>query len=459
MTVSIRFLGAAGTVTGAKYLVEGAGKKILVDCGLFQGPRQWRERNWHQPDFKPASIDAVLLTHAHVDHCAMLPRYQALGLNCPVYCSGATMALARLVLPDSARLQEEDARYRAKLGRSRHSPPLPLYTEEDAKRALKLFCEAPVGRSFPVSRNVSAEWKDNGHILGSCAIRLSIEGRVIVFSGDLGRYDIPIHRDPQPLRMGDLLLLESTYGDRLHAEAHPAERLAEVINRTAGRGGVVLIPSFAIGRAQLLLFYLRELKEQRRIADLPVIVDSPMATDATSIYEKYPEHFDAALLAQMKKGKKPFVVSRMHFIRDREESQKLNGIQEPMVIISASGMLTGGRVLHHLLHRVSNPANTVLFVGYQPPGSRGDWLKEGHPTVRIFGEEIPVGAEICEIDGLSAHADRNELLRWCRSCEGRPGKVAVVHGEPQSADRFAQSISAELGWDAFVAQYQQHLEI
>lgn len=453
MDVRITFLGAAGTVTGSTYLVTYGNSRLLVDCGIFQGERVWRERNWLPPYFDPASIQAVLLTHAHVDHVGMLPRYYKLGLRAPVLCSPGTADLAKLLLLDSGRLQEEEAAFRAKHKKSRHDPPLPLYTEDDAKSALELLRPGPINTRIPVLDGVTAEWSLMGHILGACAITLRIGGKTIVFSGDIGRYGEPILVDPQPVTMGDLLLIESTYGDRLHDGGNLQDEMAAVINRTYKRRGIVIIPSFAVGRTQTLLYYLRELKAAERIPDIPVIIDSPMASDATAIYLHHSTEYDARSKELLRKGAQPFAVSKMFFIREREESIKLNSIEEPMILISASGMLSGGRILHHLKHRISDKRNTVMFVGFQPPGSRGDWLKRGNRTVRLIGDEVPVNAEICEVSGLSAHADRDELLRWCRSCTGTPGRVAVVHGEPESARNFSDLLGKKLGWNSFVPGY------
>ena len=453
MDVRITFLGAAGTVTGSTYLVTYGNIRLLVDCGIFQGERVWRERNWLPPHFDPTSIQAVLLTHAHVDHIGMLPRYHKLGLRAPVLCSPGTADLAKLLLLDSGRLQEEEAAFRAKHKKSRHDPPLSLYTEEDAKSALELLRPGPINTRIPVLDGVTAEWSLMGHILGACAITLRIGGKTIVFSGDIGRYGEPILVDPQPVTMGDLLLIESTYGDRLHEGGNLQDEMATIINRTYKRGGIVIIPSFAVGRTQTLLYYLRELKTAERIPDIPVIIDSPMASDATAIYRHHSNEYDERSKELLRKGAQPFTVSKMYFTREREESIKLNSIEEPMILISASGMLSGGRILHHLKHRISDKRNTVMFVGFQPPGSRGDWLKRGNKTMRLIGDEVPVNAEICEVSGLSAHADRDELLRWCRSCSGTPGRVAVVHGEPQSARNFSDLLGKELGWNSFVPGY------
>lgn len=460
MSVSIQFLGAAGTVTGSKYLVRSGRQSILVDCGLFQGERSWRERNWQPPAFKPAEVGAVLLTHAHVDHVGMLPRYASLGLTCPVHCTEATATLGNLILLDSGRLQEEEAAWRAERGRSRHHPPLPLYTEAEAREALTRFRTVSYHRRVEVLPGIFAEWRRMGHILGAASIRLEVGGRTIQFSGDIGRYDTPILCDPEPVPPADLLLIESTYGDKLHHTADTGSELEAVINRTVRRRGVVLVPSFAVGRTQQLLYFLRELKEARRIpSDLPVIVDSPMAREATASYARHPDEYDHAAVALLRSGRAPFMFPKLHFISDRQESIQLNRIQEPMVIISASGMLTGGRILHHLRHRISSPLNTVLFVGFQPPGGRGAWIKSGAPSLRLFSEEVPIRAEIAEISALSAHGDRSELLRWCREGmalapgDGRSGRVAVVHGEPDVAERFRLTLEEELGWNAAVPRY------
>jgi metallo-beta-lactamase family protein len=459
MSVKITFLGASGTVTGSKYLIDWDGRKILIDAGLFQGERRWREKNWHQPDFNLAEVQAVLLTHAHIDHTGMLPRYHALGLKCPVYATKATNSLAQIVLPDSGRLQEEEAAYRAQEGRSRHHPPLPLYTEDDARRAVSLIRSVPFHKPVEIIQGVTAEWRRMGHILGAASIRLEIGGKVINFSGDIGRYNVPILKDPEPTEFGDLLLIESTYGDRLHGPQDSSDALAEVINRTAKQNGVLMIPSFAIGRTQTLLYSIRELKERNAIPDIPVVIDSPMATDATKIYSSHPDDYDEEAIGILKRGTQPFHVSKLHFVRDRRESMQLNSIQEPMILISASGMLTGGRILHHLKHKITHPANTLLFVGHQPEGGKGDWLKKRPETVRLFGIELPVRASIAEISGLSAHGDRDEMLRWCKSSQNMPGRVAVVHGEPETAATFCNTLEKDMRWNAFVPNYLQTIEV
>ena len=449
MSQKLTFLGACGTVTGSSYLLETSGGKYLIDCGIYQGERKWRELNWQAPAFDPRDITAVLLTHAHIDHAGMLPRYFRLGMTCPIYATGSTCQLSQIMLPDSVRRQEENAEWRSDTGRSRHKPPMPLYTEADARAVLEKFLEVSQDTEYELPGGLTASWRTTGHILGASSISLQADGKGIVFSGDLGRYDFPILKDPAPQKLSDLLLIESTYGNRDHGDKSPVDGLAEHVNRCAGRGGVMMIPGFAVGRTQLILYWLRSLKAAGRIPDLPVLVDSPMAIDATAIYSRFSPELDPDVLALVRQGKSPFSFPRLHFVRDRSESMKINSIHEPMIIIAGSGMLSGGRILHHLKQRIGDARNMLLFVGYQSPGGRGGWLKSGADRMTLFGEEIPVRAEVSEISGLSGHADRGELLRWCRECEGRPGRVAVVHGEEQSASAFSETLKRELGWNAF----------
>lgn len=463
MKITVTFLGAAETVTGSSYLVElesGSGTvRILVDAGIFQGDRRWREENWRAPTFDPSGIDAVLVTHAHIDHTGMLPRLFRLGLRAPVFCTAATQAFSRVLLPDSGRLQEEEASFRARRHRSRHNPPLPLYTELEAQQVLTQFRSVEFGRAHQIAAGVSAIWRHTGHILGAASIELSIEGRSLVFSGDIGRYGVPILRDPEPVGESELLVIESTYGDRLHPRDDSATQLASIISHTAARGGMVLIPAFAVGRTQHLLYLIRELKEQRRIPDLPIIIDSPMARDATSIYASHQDDYDDLTASMVARGTQPFSTSKIYFVRAREESIRLNSIDEPMVVLSASGMLAGGRVLHHLRNRIGDPRNTVLFTGHQPAGGKGAWLLAGNKTIRIFNEEVPVRAEMREISGLSAHADRDELLRWCRSCTAAPRQIKVVHGEVDAVKAFSETLRRELGWNAEPARFGERVTL
>ncbi len=460
MTTTITFLGAAGTVTGSKYLVESEGKRILVDAGLFQGDRTMADRNWEPPPFDLSAIDATLLTHAHVDHIGMLPRFVKLGLNSPVYATPSTQALAQILLRDSARLQEEDAEYRArKRERSRFSPPMPLYTSADAEEAISHLRTVQFHRPVEILPGVTAQWYWAGHILGAASILLCIGGRRITFSGDIGRYDVPILRNPETPPLGDLLLIESTYGDRMHADTDPKERLGKVVRETAARKGVVVIPSFAVGRCQELLYSLRELKERHEIPDIPVIVDSPMAVDATTLYANASAEYDEEALAVMKRGATPFTFSKLYFTKGRDESIKLNSIDEPMVIIAASGMLAGGRILHHLKHRISSPLNTIVFVGFQPRGGRGAWISSGADTMRLFGTDIPIRAQVVQLSAFSAHADRDELVRWCHGATETPGAVAVVHGEPESASNFADTLQREFKWNAAPAKHLEQRQV
>lgn len=453
MSVNITFLGAAGTVTGSKYLVEGAGKQILVDAGLFQGPREWKEKNWAKPAFDVDAIDAVLITHEHLDHIGMLPRYVRLGLKSPVFLNSACVSLAKLILADSGRIQEEYTEYAIKKGYSRHEKPEALYDSADVEQALKLFRPIQSGSWIELFPKVRAKWGYMGHILGACSITLEIEDRVITFSGDIGRYSVPLLRDPEPVEFGDVLLIESTYGDRLHPQQTSSDLLADIVNRTVARKGVVVIPSFAVGRAQQILFDLRNLTQAKRIPTVPVIIDSPMASEATQIYQDAAMEYDPAVREIMLAGQNPFNPGKLGFTKNRDDSIRLNSIDEPMIIISASGMLYGGRILHHLRHRITDPRNTILFVGFQPKGGKGDWILHGDKTVRLFGQNYPIRAEIAEISGYSAHADRDELLKWCHDSRGKPSQTFVVHGEPESALSFSKYLTSKLGWSAQVAGY------
>ncbi len=462
MGVSITFLGAAGTVTGSKYLIRGANSQILVDAGMFQGDRNWREKNWNNPPIILSEVDATLITHAHIDHIGILPRYVRDGLQSPVFSTRSTSALSGILLPDSAKLQEEEVEFRREKGRSRHSPPLPLYTVSDAHKALGLFQDVNFNSRVEVCDGVFATWYRAGHILGAASILLEIDGKRISFSGDIGRYGVPVLRDPETPPFYDALLIESTYGDRLHEEEDPEEKLSAIINETVKRKGVVLIPSFAVGRCQQILFHLRKLKAKGKIPDIPVVIDSPMADDATAIYGAAVGEYDDEALGIVKRGAHPFSFSKLYFIRDRSESIKLNSIDQPMVIIAASGMLSGGRILHHLKHRISDPSNTVIFVGFQPPGGRGAWILSGAPGLRLFGQEVPIRAQIREISAFSAHGDRGDLLRWCRnapSANSKPGSCFVVHGEPASAKNFSTTLQRELGWNVSVPNYLEEIVI
>lgn len=460
MTTTIRFLGASGTVTGSKYLVKTPASELLIDLGLFQGSRDWREKNWNKPPIELSTIDAVLLTHAHIDHTGLIPRYYREGLRCPIYASRPTEDLCRLLLPDSGRLQEEEASYRSKYDRSRHHPPLPLYTEEDARNCLELLRAVEMSKPMDIpNTDCKARWDVAGHILGAATLTLETPDGSITFSGDLGRYNDPVILPPTQIKFGKLLLVESTYGDRFHDDADVEEELGNVVRETSERGGVLVIPSFAVGRTQSLLYFLRRLKESGRITDLPIIIDSPMATDATEIYLRHQELLGPGVLADLAKGIRPFSPSKLAFTRDREQSKFINKQEGPFIVISASGMLTGGRILHHLMHRLGDPKNTILFVGFQPPGSKGDLLQSGIKSLRLMKEEIPVRAQVRTIGGLSAHGDQRDLLRWCSSGDGRPDRVMVLHGEPGAAKVFSEKLSKDLNWNSRVAKFDEEITL
>lgn len=451
--VSLCFHGAAGTVTGSKYLVEYEGGRILLDCGLFQGLKELRLRNWAPPPFDPKTVDAVLLSHAHIDHAGYLPLLFRYGFNGPVYCTAGTADLLPILLGDSAHLMEEEAAHGNRHHYSKHHPALPLYTLQDVKSVLPLLRSQPYQQPFRVANGLQATLRRTGHILGAASIELLFEANQqrLVFSGDLGRWDRPILRDPESVPAADVLLIESTYGNRLHATDSKAH-LARVIRETAHRGGTVLIPAFAVGRVQELLWLLRELEDAGEIPFLPVYVDSPMALDVTSIYAKHTEDHDANMAKALREGRSPFQCQQHHLLRTVEQSKALNDRPGPMVIIAGNGMITGGRILHHLHRRLPDPRNAVLLVGYQAAGTRGCSLRNGAPLVRMYGQDVPVRARIEAIDGLSAHADQAELMRWLSWFERPPTKTYIVHGETAAAQALATVIYDRLGWDAEVAQ-------
>jgi metallo-beta-lactamase family protein len=460
----ITFLGAAGTVTGSKYLIEAGGKRLLVDCGLFQGSKDLQERNWNPLTVDPATIDWVLLTHAHIDHTGYLPRLVAAGYRGPVYADAATHELCNLLLPDSAHLQEEDALFAARKGYSSHKQPLPLYTVAQAQQAFARFQEIPREDVFTISPEFSVRTHDAGHILGSTWLELTIteNGKkiLIVFSGDIGRYDQPILNDPEAPSRADFLLCESTYGDREHGTASVADELADVINRVAKRGGMVVIPSFAVGRTQTLMYYLRELDDAQRIPKLPVYVDSPMAISVTDIYARHHEDHDLDFTKLEQQGDRdPLNLHDVHMTRAVEDSKKINDVTSPCIIISASGMATGGRVLHHLAKRLPDSRSAVLLVGYQAVATLGRALQDGAQYVRIHGQEVPVRAEVVELDQLSAHAGRSELLRWLSGFTAPPRQTFLVHGEPSGLEGLRAGIACRFHWPVVVPAYLQSFDL
>ncbi len=449
---TITFLGAAGTVTGSKHLLGVGGRRILLDCGLFQGLKALRLRNWQPLPFDATRLDAVVLSHAHLDHCGALPLLVRQGFRGPIYCTAATKDLTAVILLDAAHLQEEEAAIANRHGYSKHRPALPLYATADAHAALGRLEVREYGTPFSVTENVTALFRRAGHILGAATVELDLGDRTrLVFSGDLGRWDRPIIRDPELVPEADVLLVESTYGDRLHSP-DPEAALASVVRAAAARGGALIVPAFAVGRAQDLVWALRALEEAQAIPTLPVFVDSPMAIDVTDIYGRHPEDHDLDMKLLLDAKRRPLETTEYRLVHTAAESKALNDRKGPMIIISASGMATGGRVIHHLEARLPDDRTTVLLPGFQAAGTRGRALRDGAREIRIHGQAVPVRATVVALDGFSAHADRDEILRWLAGFRRPPRQVHVVHGEPQPADSLAATIRARFGWDASVAE-------
>jgi metallo-beta-lactamase family protein len=456
----IQFLGAAGTVSGSKYLIDTGETRFLVDYGMFQGPKNLRLLNWDPPPVVPSTVDHVLLTHAHIDHSGMLPVLVREGYKGKIWTTPVTAELAEISLLDAAHLQEEDARFANKMKFSKHKPALPLFTTEDAKRVMPHLRQLDYDREMGLSESTSVRFRDAGHILGSATIEVNTKdsGRPVrlVFSGDLGRYDALILRDPEPVNQADYLLLESTYGDRIHPAEEPVSELASVINETSRRGGMLVIPSFAVGRTQTLLYLMRDLKTRGAIPDLPIFVDSPMAQHVTEVFCRHIDDFDQEAKAIFQKtGKCPVFCPKLEFVHTSDESQKINSMRFPAIIISASGMATGGRILHHLKYRLPDSRNTILFVGYQSVGTRGQLLKDGAKTLKIHGEIVPVRAQIRSMEAFSGHADSMEILRWLRSFKEAPKLTFVVHGEPESSKALADEIHRSLGWKTHIPELME----
>jgi metallo-beta-lactamase family protein len=458
---SLTFLGAARTVTGSKYLLEVKDRRILVDCGMFQGLKELRERNWQPLPVPASSIHAVVLTHAHIDHTGMLPRLSAEGFRGRVFCTPGTADLCKLVLPDSGRIAEEDAREANRHGYSKHKPALPLFTEDDALRALTRLQPVGFDRPVPVTPGVTVRFVNSGHLLGSAFAVLRLEndgGREIVFSGDIGRYNRPVLPDPLPVEGADTLLVESTYGDRTHEPDADGSGLAKVVNDTIGRGGRVIMPAFAIGRVEEVIYWLKKLEDQGRIPQVPVYLDSPMAAEALRFYAERAAELDPDI--RPARGQvSAFVTRRFRVIEKGRESADLVGSDQPAIVISSSGMATGGRVLNHMMAALPDPKNTILFTGFQAEGTRGRRLVEGEREVKIHGELVPVAAEIVQLHSMSAHADADELMRWLRGFTRPPRLTCVVHGEAATADTFAGRVRRELGWNVVVPNYRQAIEL
>jgi metallo-beta-lactamase family protein len=481
---SITFLGAAQTVTGSKYLLDTGSSRILVDCGLFQGLKELRLRNWQGLPILSTDIDAIVLTHAHLDHCGYLPRLVAQGFRGRVFCTAGTLDLCRIVLPDAGRIQEEDADNANRHGYSKHAPALPLYTETDAFRAISQLQPVGYDRPMPVTPDIEAEFINAGHLLGSAYARVRTGGRTILFGGDLGRYGRPVLPDPSIVTEADYLLVESTYGDRVHERDDSGARLAEVISATVERGGRIIIPAFAIGRVEELIYWLKKLEDEKRIPVLPVYVDSPMAVDALARYTQRLHELDPDLQPESSDEKAPFGPAdhdesrderQRHAARERQlcvfcterfrtittaaESKQLTQSKMPAIIISASGMATGGRVLHHLEVALPDSRNTVLFVGYQAVGTRGRLLVDGAKAIKMHGRMIPVHARIEVVESMSAHADASEILRWLGGFTRPPGRTFIVHGEVPAMAALSATIRAKLGWETHMPHHLEKVDL
>ncbi|MFH1008231.1 MAG: MBL fold metallo-hydrolase [Candidatus Latescibacterota bacterium] len=463
MNIKLRFLGAAQNVTGSRTLLEANGKRFLIDCGLFQ-EWKWKARNWDPFPVPPDTLDAVLLTHAHLDHCGLLPKLVKEGFRGKIYCTAATSEIAQIVLADSAHLQEEDAEFKMKRhkreGRKGSYPEKPLYTMDEAKASFPHFSPVRYEESVDFGDGIEARFFDAGHILGSSMIQVTVsqdgEKRTIIFSGDIGRWDKPILHDPTVFEQADYVLMESTYGDRLHEDSKDIdELLAETINATRKLGGNIVIPSFAVERSQEILYHLNELLLEDRIPHLMVFVNSPMAISVTEVFRHHPELFDEEMRDRIRRHMSPFDFSGLKMTRTVDESKAIHHITGTVVIIAGSGMCTGGRIKHHLAHNISRPESTILFVGYQASGTLGRQILEGAEEVRILGRNCPVRARVVEIQGFSAHADRDELFRWVSGLRNPPRHVFVIHGEPLAAGHFADFLREQTGWEISVPAYQE----
>jgi metallo-beta-lactamase family protein len=448
---SLTFLGAAGTVTGSRYLVEAHGARLLIDAGLFQGKKELRLRNWAEFPVAPSSLCAVALTHAHIDHTGFLPRLVRDGFAGPAYVTPPTRTLLHALLPDAAKLQEEEARFANKVGSTRHMPALPLFTSHDAHDALATLQALPFGQKATIQPGIEFRYHRQGHILGAAAVELRIkvaggEHITVYFSGDVGRFDVPILKPPEPYPGSTYLVVESTYGDTFHDPGDPREQLADVISEAVKRTGIILVPAFAVGRTQELLYFLRELIEDGAIPPLPIFLDSPMAREATEVYRSCALEHDAEMRELVREGDRPLFPQTLTIVGPAEESKRLNSLNGPAIVISASGMATGGRILHHLRHRLPDPATTVVFVGYQAEGTRGRRILEGEREVKIFGEMIPVRAQVRSIPSLSAHADADELTIWASEAPAAPKVAFVTHGEPAASQALAARLTERFGW-------------
>ena len=453
MTITITSLGGAGTVTGSKHLLDFGSGRLLIDCGLFQGTKALRELNWQALPIDPKTIDGVVLTHAHLDHTGYLPRLVKNGFRGPIYATPSTIDVAKLILLDSAFLQEKDAELANRYGYSRHKPALPLYGKHDAQQTFELFQPVDFHQPKAIARGAELLFRRAGHILGAATAEIRVGERVILFSGDVGRFNDPVLPDPEPVPAADCLVVESTYGNRTHDVVDAAAALGAVVERTVQRGGTVVIPAFAVGRAQSLLYHLWSLREAGRLGLVPIFVDSPMAINATDLLCRHQD--DHKLTGDACAA----TCNIATYVRDAESSKKLSRNGMPKVIISASGMATGGRVLHHIKAFGGDPANTLLFSGFQAVGTRGRALVEGASEVRIHGESIRIRAEVADLPALSAHADANELLRWMGGLRQPPSRTIIVHGEPDAAAALHSRVERELGWPCVIPEQGQRITV
>jgi metallo-beta-lactamase family protein len=453
---TVQFLGAAGTVTGSKHLVTVAGRRVLLDCGIFQGVKQLRLRNWDAFPYPASDIHAIVLSHAHIDHTGYLPVLVRQGYRGPIFCTSATAELVRVLLRDAAHLQEEEAEWANRHGTSKHKPALPLFGTEDVERTLELLEEKDFKEEFAPIEGTRVSYRTAGHILGSASVALDIaQPRLrLIFSGDVGRWNRPILPDPALWDEADIVLLESTYGNRIHPADAPNE-LARIVNDTVSRGGALLVPAFAVGRAQELIWNLRRLEEANKIPRIPVYLDSPMAIDASEIYSRHPEDLDLDARRLKKRDDGDLRTSSIHYSRTAEQSKALNNWHEPLAIIAGSGMATGGRILHHLKLRLPDPKTTVLLAGFQAPGTRGRSLQDGAKSIRIHGQDIPVGAKVEVMSGFSSHGDRDELLKWLSGFQRPPRQIYLVHGEPEAASALASAIQERYHWNVRPAKDQE----
>ncbi len=473
----IQFLGAAGTVTGSKHLVNtgsssdgGSGFQVLIDCGMFQGQKEWRERNWQDTPIPARDIDAVVLTHAHLDHCGWIPRLVKEGFRGPIYATSATIDLCGIILPDSGHLQEEDAEFYNKHKKSKHDPALPLYTLEEAEKSLQYFQAVQFGETRQLCPEISFRFVHAAHILGSAMVEITLRAdgqtRRLLFTGDIGRvhdHNVApgkvVHSGPTEGETADILVMESTYGNRQHPTADPRPELAALIRKTAERGGTVVVPAFAVERTQKFLFMVKELVQSGQIPAIPVFCDSPMAIKAVEIFMKHTEEYSEDTRRLIGQYGSPVEWPGVTFASTAEQSKKINAVRTPSIIISSSGMVTGGRILHHLAQRLPDPRDTVIFIGFQAPGTRGFTIKSGAPEVKIFGDMVPIRAKVAALEQFSDHADTPELLEWLHTFPSKPPATYLVHGEPAASSQLRDTMVKELGWNVQVAQWTQKVRI